>query len=174
MPDAEHRRPFLQGRLGWLEIGFLALLVVALGLRLWELDGRTMHYDEAIHLHFAWKLANMEEYIHSPWMHGPFQVEMVAALLLLFGDSDIIARLGFALFGTALVALPYLLRNSLGNAGSFIIGAMLAVSPALLYFSRFGPQRHHHGPSGPPFYSSSCGATSRRTKTATSTCPPPC
>ena len=138
MPDTEHRKPFLQGRVGWLEIGFLALLVMALGLRLWELDGRTMHYDEAIHLHFAWKLANMEEYIHSPWMHGPFQVEMVAALLLLFGDSDTIARLGFALFGTALVALPYLLRSSLGNAGSFITGAMLAVSPVLLYFSRFG------------------------------------
>ncbi len=138
MPDAEHRKPFLQGRVGWLEIGFLALLVVSLGLRLWELGGRTMHYDEAIHLHFAWKLANMEEYIHSPWMHGPFQVEMVAALLLLFGDSDTIARLGFALFGAALVALPYLLRSSLGNAGSFIAGAMLTVSPVLLYFSRFG------------------------------------
>ena len=138
MPDTEHRKPFLQGRVGWLEIGFLALLAVSLGLRLWELDGRTMHYDEAIHLHFAWKLANMEEYIHSPWMHGPFQVEIVAALLLLFGDSDTIARLGFALFGTALVALPYLLRSSLGNAGSFITGAMLAVSPVLLYFSRFG------------------------------------
>ena len=37
--------------LGRLEWGFLLIALVAAGLRLWELDGRVMHYDEAIHLH---------------------------------------------------------------------------------------------------------------------------
>jgi type IV secretory pathway TrbD component len=116
----------------------LLLVLVALGMRLWELDGRAMHYDEAIHVHYAWRLSNLEEYIHSPWMHGPFQIEFNALIMRLLGDSDFTARLGYALFGSALVGLPYFLRDSLGRSGALLTGVMLALSPALLYFSRFG------------------------------------
>ena len=137
MTNAETRKPW-RGRIGWLEAGFLALLVVALGLRLWELGGRPMHYDEAIHLHYAWRLSNGDEYFHSPWMHGPFQIEMSALIFRVLGDTDFTARVGYALFGTGLAALPYLLRRSLGRTGALFTGLMLAVSPTLLYFSRFG------------------------------------
>lgn len=127
-----------KGRIGWLEVSFLLLLVIALAMRLWELGGRAMHYDEAIHLHYAWKLSQLEEYIHSPWMHGPFQIELVALVFAIFGDSEFTSRLSYVLFGVALVALPYALRRQLGPAGSFLTGVMLTTSPALLYFSRFG------------------------------------
>ena len=137
-------------RFGWFEASFLAVIAVALGLRLWELGGRTMHYDEAIHLHFAFKLANSPgaalgwpwifgaDYVHSAWMHGPFQIEMAAAIFTLLGDSDFTSRLGYVLFGTALAALPWLLRGHIGRRGALIAAVMLALSPALLYFSRFG------------------------------------
>ena len=137
-------------RCGWLEAAFLAVLVVALGLRLFELSGRTMHYDEAIHLHFSFKLANSPgaalgwpwifgtDYFHSAWMHGPFQVEMVAAIFTILGDTDFTSRLGYALFGTALAGLPYFLRHHIGRRGALIAAIMLTLSPALLYFSRFG------------------------------------
>ena len=125
-------------------------MVVALGLRLFELSGRTMHYDEAIHLHFSFKLANSPggalgwpwifgtDYFHSAWMHGPFQIEMAAAIFTILGDSDFTSRLGYALFGTALVVLPWFLRDHIGRRGALIAAVMLALSPALLYFSRFG------------------------------------
>ena len=137
-------------RWGWYELAFLAVVVAALGLRLFELSGRAMHYDEAIHLHYGWRLANSAggflgwpwifgtDYIHSAWMHGPFQIEMTAVIFWLFGDSDFTARLGYALFGTALVALPYFLRDHIGRHGALLAAAMLALSPVLLYFSRFG------------------------------------
>ena len=137
-------------RFGWFEASFLTVIAVALGLRLWELGGRTMHYDEAIHLHFAFKLANSPgaalgwpwifgaDYVHSAWMHGPFQIEMAAAIFTLLGDSDFTSRLGYVLFGTALAGLPWLLRGHLGRRGALIAAVMLALSPALLYFSRFG------------------------------------
>ena len=124
-------------------------MVVALGLRLFELSGRTMHYDEAIHLHYSFKLANSPggalgwpwifgtDYFHSAWMHGPFQIEMVAAIFTILGDSDFTSRLVYALFGTALVGLPYFLRDHIGRSGALIAAVMLALSPALLYFSRF-------------------------------------
>ena len=126
------------GKLGWFEVAFLVLVLVALGMRLWELGGRPMHYDEAIHLHYAWRLSNLEEYLHSPWMHGPFQIEFAAVIFRLFGDTDFTARLGYAFLGSALVGLPYFLRNYLGRAGALFAGVMLTLSPALLYFSRFG------------------------------------
>jgi len=131
-------RPWAGRQFGWLEAGFLAVLLVALAMRLWALGGRTMHYDEAIHLHYAWKLANLEEFVHSPWMHGPFQIEFTALVLRIFGDNDFTARVGYALFGSALVGLPYFLRDYLGRAGALFAAVMLALSPTLLYFSRFG------------------------------------
>ena len=136
--------------LSWYEVAFITVMVVALGLRLFELSGRTMHYDEAIHLHFSFKLANSPggalgwpwifgtDYFHSAWMHGPFQIEMAAAIFTILGDSDFTSRLGYALFGTALVGLPWFLRDHIGRRGALIAAVMLALSPALLYFSRFG------------------------------------
>ena len=114
------------------------MALVALVLRLIELDERTMHYDEAIHVHFAWKLAQGKEFIHSPWMHGPFQVELTALIFAIFGDTEFTARIAYVLFGTALVMLPYYLRDHIGRAGGVIAAVMLTLSPTLLYFSRFG------------------------------------
>ena len=125
-------------RLGPVEWAFLLVALVAAAMRLWELDGRTMHYDEAIHLHFSWKLARGVEYIHSPWMHGPFQIELVALVLKYLGDTDFLARLPYALFGVALTILPYFMRRLIGDKGAVCAAVILAFSPTLLYFSRFG------------------------------------
>ena len=129
---------FSRPRFGPLEWAFLLIALVAAVLRLWELDGRVMHYDEAIHLHFAWKLARGIEFLHSPWMHGPLQVEMVAVFLKVLGDTDFVARLPYALFGVALVILPWFLRRELGQKGAICAAVILTLSPSLLYFSRFG------------------------------------
>ena len=67
-----------------------------------------------------------------------FQIEMTAVIFTIFGDSDFTARMGYAFFGTALVALPYFLRDHIGKHGALIAAVMLALSPALLSFSRFG------------------------------------
>ena len=123
---------------GWEWLPYAVIALAALGLRLWELDGRTMHYDESLHAHYAWRLAIGDGYSHSPWMHGPFQVHLVAGVFKLFSDSDFTARLGYVLFGSALVALPYFLRTYLGRAGALVTSVLLALSPTLLYLSRFG------------------------------------
>lgn len=117
---------------------FAGIALAALGLRLWELDGRAMHYDEGIHVHYAWLMSIGDGYSHSPWMHGPFQVHLTALIFTLFSDSDFTARLGYALFGSALVFLPYFLRTYLGRNGAIITSVLLALSPSLLYLSRFG------------------------------------
>ncbi len=136
VPTLKARLPAV--RLGPVEWAFLLVALVAAAMRLWELDGRTMHYDEAIHLHFSWKLARGVEYVHSPWMHGPFQIELVAVALKYLGDTDYLARLPYALFGVTLTALPYFMRRLIGDKGAVCGAVILAFSPSLLYFSRFG------------------------------------
>ena len=42
-----------------------------------------------------------------------------------------------ALFGTALVGLPYFLRKELGRYGALATAVLLTVSPSMLYFGRF-------------------------------------
>ena len=128
----------LRRRPGWEALVFAGIALAALGLRLWELDGRAMHYDESLHVHYAWRMATGEGYSHSPWMHGPFQVHLTALMFKLFSDTDFVARLSYALFGSALVALPYFLRNHLGRSGAIATAVLLALSPSMLYFSRFG------------------------------------
>ena len=76
-------------------------------------------------------------YIHNPMMHGPFQMEATAGLFFLFGDSDVTARLLYAIAGTALVLMPLLFRSRLGDWGALFTSMMLAFSPAMLYYSRF-------------------------------------
>ena len=128
----------LRRKPSWEVAVFAGLALAALGMRLWELDGRAMHYDESLHIHYAWRMATGEGYSHSPWMHGPFQVHLTALMFKLFSDTDFVARLGYALFGSALVALPYFLRDHLGRSGAIATAVLLALSPSMLYFSRFG------------------------------------
>ena len=125
-------------RPSWELAVFVGLALAALGLRLWDLGGRTMHYDESLHVHYAWRFATGEGYVHSPWMHGPFQVHLAAIMFKLFADSDTTARLGYAIFGASLAALPFFMRTYLGRTGAIVTAILLALSPSLLYFSRFG------------------------------------
>lgn len=115
----------------------IALIALAAGLRLWDLGGRAIHHDESIHIKFAWDITQGVQYTHDPVYHGPLQYFGTAATFVVFGDNDYTSRLFPALFGIALVALPFMLRKQLGNVGAILAAGMLAVSPALLYFSRF-------------------------------------
>lgn len=119
----------------WATYG--ALLVVGGAMRLWDLGSRAVHHDESLHAYYAWKLASGDGYSHDPLMHGPLQFELNAAIFLLFGDSDYTSRLLYAVAGSALILLPLLFRKRLGTLGAIFTSAMLAFSPAMLYFSRF-------------------------------------
>jgi uncharacterized protein (TIGR03663 family) len=113
------------------------ILTLAAILRFWDLGARAFHGDEAITAGFSWQLFDGRGYVHNPLTHGPFQFLGTAFVFILFGDSDYTARLLPALFGTALVALPFFLRRYLGRSGTIATALLLAVSPTLLYFSRF-------------------------------------
>ena len=108
---------------------FLGLIVVALGMRTWDLGGRTLHYDEILHAWYSWRFAEGFGYSHTPLTHGPFLFHGAAASFAVLGSSDVAARLLPALFGTALVGLPYFLRRELGRYGALATAENYAGSP---------------------------------------------
>ena len=121
----------------WEAAGYAALVVVGLAMRLWGLGARAMHHDESLHALYSWKLATGEGYAHNPMMHGPLQFQANAALFFTLGDSDLTARILYAIMGTALILMPLLFRSRLSRLGALFAAILLTVSPAMLYYSRF-------------------------------------
>src|SRR5437879_9029021 len=116
---------------------FIGLMFVGLVLRFWDLGAKAFHHDESLHAFYSWRLYDGQGYVHDPMMHGPLLFELNALAYLLFGASDFTARLVPALFGVALIGLPFLLRHELGRSGAIAAAVLFTVSPAFLYFSRF-------------------------------------
>ena len=121
----------------WYGVAVALLLAATAVLRLWDLDARGMHHDESIHVQLSYNLMRGSTYRHEPAYHGPLQYHVNAALFWLLGASDTTGRLAYALMGIALVGLPFLLRDYLGRWGALLCALLLAVSPSMLYFSRF-------------------------------------
>jgi len=115
----------------------IAIALVALVTRTLGLDARALHHDESLHATYSWYLSSGDGYRHNPLMHGPFQFHIMALFFVLFGDGDAMARWPHALFGTALVCTPLLLRRWLGGPGTVLAALFLCVSPSLMYYTRF-------------------------------------
>ncbi|MGQ9553846.1 MAG: flippase activity-associated protein Agl23 [Anaerolineae bacterium] len=116
---------------------YVLLLLVAVATRFWGLGTRAMSHDESLHALFSWKLYAGEGYVHDPMMHGPFKFHVNALVYFLLGVSDFTTRIAPALFGVALVGLPYFFRRWLGRAGALTASVLFLISPAFLYYSRY-------------------------------------
>ena len=102
----------------WWELAaYAVLMLTAGGMRLWDLGSRALHHDESLHSFYSWQLAEGRGYDHFPMTHGPFQFEATAAVFFVLGDSDFTSRLLYAVLGTVLVGMPFLLRTRLGRWG---------------------------------------------------------
>ena len=121
----------------WETAAYALLIVVAAAMRFWDLGGRAIGYDESLHLYYSYRLAEGFGFQHNPLSHGPFLYHGTAAAFFLFGDSEYTGRLLNAIFGTALVVLPFFLRSHLGRAGALATAALLAFSPMMLFYSRY-------------------------------------
>ncbi|NOK60290.1 MAG: hypothetical protein GFH27_549281n317 [Chloroflexi bacterium AL-W] len=116
---------------------YIAIFACALLTRLWGLGDRALHHDETHHAFFSWRLFAGQGYVHDPLLHGPFLYHIGAFIYFLFGDNDYTARLGAALFGSALVVLPYLIRRELGRGAAILASVAILISPVFLYVGRF-------------------------------------
>lgn len=115
---------------------YVLIFAAAIAFRFWDLGARALHHDESIHAQWSWDLTR-GNYTHSPVFHGPLYYHAQALVFLIFGASDYTSRVSAAIFGVVLVALPLLLRRRLGPIGTFAAVAFIALSPTIVYYSRF-------------------------------------
>jgi len=118
---------------------FLIILILTIFLRFWTLDLKLLHHDEAIHSWFSFELLTKGTWMYDPSYHGPFLYYVTAGMFSIFGDSDLVARLLPALFGTLLIPLVYCIyRIGYINKNQTLLASLfIALSPNMVYFSRF-------------------------------------
>jgi len=126
---------------GLIRIGSLAgIAALAAVLRFHELGLRTIQGEETAASLISNQLALGRGYEQIPVTHGPFHYFVTAAAFHVIGASDVTARAMPALFGVLLALLPLLFARHIGRVGSVAAALLLAVSPTMVYYSRFaGP-----------------------------------
>ena len=147
-PSAAKQGPEQAVREPWLTTWTVAvtLVLVTVGLlRLLFLDVKPLHHDEGVNGFFLTNLFRTGFYHYDPAnYHGPslYYFGLITTTLnaLFYGKaglSTFAIRLVPAVFGIALIWLVLLLRRQLGNFGAPAAAALLAVSPGMVYFSRY-------------------------------------
>jgi uncharacterized protein (TIGR03663 family) len=125
----------------------LGLLLIAAGaLIFWsrELEKRPMHQDEAIGADKFHSLWAEKKYVYDPHeYHGPTLNYFTLPVVWVSGADDYVQtsegtyRIVTVLFGVGLILLLRLAHDGLGWAESLCAGVLVAVSPAMSFYSRY-------------------------------------
>ena len=128
----------------WLTWVLLVVAAGAMALRLPELERRPLHTDESVHTIKFQGLWDRGTYRYDPdEYHGPSLYYLTLPLVWAsgakaFADTEITAyRLVPVLFGVGLVFLLFLTRDALGGAATVMAAALTALSPAMVFYSRY-------------------------------------
>jgi len=123
---------------------FCCVVVVALALRLPLLENRPMHNDEAVNAVKFGVLWDHGDYRYDPHeYHGPTLHYLTAALCGLTDAPDYVhltearLRICTALAGICLVLLLLALRDELGSKAMAAAALFTAVSPVMVFYSRY-------------------------------------
>lgn len=136
-PAQAPRAPSQLSERAWLAAS-LAVLGAAVVLRLYALELKPFHHDEGVNGFFLTALVRRGEYRYDPTnYHGPTLYYFALPLSLLFGLKTYALRLVPVIFGVGTVWLALCLRRYVGAFGALAAAALLAVSPASVYYSRY-------------------------------------
>ena len=115
-----------------------SILAAATIFRLYNLSLKPFHHDEGVNGFFLIGLYRNHVYAYNPEnYHGPTLYYFALASSLLFGLNDFAVRFVPAIFGIATVWLMLTLRRYIGTIGALTGAALVAVSPAAVYYSRY-------------------------------------
>jgi uncharacterized protein (TIGR03663 family) len=114
------------------------LLLAILGFRFFFLNERPPHHDEAVNGWFVDGMFKQGFYRYDPSnYHGPLYFYLLAFFEVLFGRSIEVLRLPPILFGSVLSMIPFLYQRYIGNRAAWIAAFFFAVSPAMVFYSRY-------------------------------------
>jgi uncharacterized protein (TIGR03663 family) len=114
------------------------ITAVATFLRFYWLELKPLHHDEGVNGYFLTNLFRNNEYKYDPSnYHGPDLYYIALAFSKIFGLETISVRASVAIFGVFTVVLAFFLRKYIGKTGSLAAALFLALSPGMVYISRY-------------------------------------
>ncbi len=116
-----------------------AVIVIVIGvfLRFNQLSLKPMHHDEGVNHLFVNTLVENGLYQYNPEnYHGPLLYELAYFPSRLLGFSEVTLRAVPAFLGSLVIVLILALRRWIGRPGAIAAAAIVAMSPADVFFSR--------------------------------------
>ncbi|MDQ3088669.1 MAG: glycosyltransferase family 39 protein [Acidobacteriota bacterium] len=121
----------------WL-IGCLVIAAIAVFWRFYWLELKPFHHDEGVNGFFMSTLVRDGIYKYDPSnYHGPTLYYIALAFAKAFGFNTISMRASVAIFGVLTVVMAFFLKNYIGRIGSLTAALLLALSPGMVYISRY-------------------------------------
>lgn len=121
----------------WLG-GAVLVTLVATFWRFYDITIRPFHHDEGVNAHFLKNLIGEGLYKYDPSnYHGPTLYYISLFFVKLFGYEMGPLRASMAIFGVLMVVLVLYLRQYIGRVGSLAAAFLLAISPGMVFISRY-------------------------------------
>lgn len=139
MTDNGPQTPSVERRsdLTWLASCGL-ITAVATFLRFFWLELKPFHHDEGVNGFFLTNLFRDGVYKYDPAnYHGPTLYYISLAFAKVFGLETIPIRWSVAIWGVLTVVLAFFLRRYIGKVGALFAALFLALSPGMVYISRY-------------------------------------
>jgi uncharacterized protein (TIGR03663 family) len=119
-------------------IGGVIVTAIAAFLRFFMLELKPLHHDEGVNGYFLLELIRKGVYHYDPSnYHGPTLYFDTLVFTKLFGTETFSIRASVAVFGVLLVFLTLFLRKYIGTIGSLTAALLLALSPGMVFISRY-------------------------------------
>ena len=111
---------------------------LAATLRFIALDLKPFHHDEGVNGFFLTTLFRDGVYKYDPAnYHGPTLYYIALAFAKVFGLETVPVRASVAVWGVLTVVLCFYLRSYIGRTGSLFAGLFVAISPGMVFISRY-------------------------------------
>lgn len=99
---------------------------------------KPFHHDEGVNGFFLLKLLKEGTFRYDPSnYHGPDLFYITFFITRFLGVDEFGTRFSVAIFGIAIVVMVFWLRRQIGDIGALVAGTLLAISPGMVYISRY-------------------------------------
>lgn len=123
-------------RLWFISCGLIT--AAAIFLRFFMLGLKPFHHDEGVNGWFLTNLFRDGVYKYDPAnYHGPTLYYITLGFVEVFGLDTVPVRWSVAVWGVLIVVLTFFLRPYIGRIGAIFAALFLAISPGMVYISRY-------------------------------------
>ncbi len=117
----------------WL---LLLILLLALALRVFQLDTQSIWYDEGLSVQIAAQDPAQTIALSATTDHPPLHTLLLGGWMRLAGQSDFVVRYLSVFCGVLVVALTYVLGRRYDKRAGLIAAGLMALAPFAVYYSQ--------------------------------------